>query len=103
MFADADAVAETFPEIDGLTHDCRFRNCAHQGEPGCAVLEAVAGGTLDRTRLERWRALGAEVASAELRSQPAESRRQSRQQGKVAREAVRQKYASRQPKNPNKS
>lgn len=103
VFADAESVAETFPEIDALTHHCRFRNCAHQGEPGCAVQAAVADGKLDASRLERWRALGAEVASAATRSQPTESRRQSRQQGKVAREADRQKHASRPPKNQTKS
>ena len=103
VFADAEAVAETFPEIDALTHDCRFRNCAHQGEPGCAVQAAVAQGTLDVTRLERWRALDAEVASAALRSTPVESRRQSRQHDKAAREAIRQKPAGNQPRDDTKS
>lgn len=46
-----------FAEITELAPDCRFRNCTHDHEPGCAVLAAVATGTLDPERLVRWRKL----------------------------------------------
>ncbi len=46
-----------FAEISELAPDCRFRNCTHAHEPGCAVRAAVAAGTLDADRLERWRKL----------------------------------------------
>lgn len=49
-----------FAEITELTPLCRFRDCTHAHEPGCAVQAAVAGGTLDPDRLERWRGLHAE-------------------------------------------
>ncbi|MBK3745325.1 ribosome small subunit-dependent GTPase A [Paraburkholderia aspalathi] len=49
-----------FAEITELAPDCKFRNCSHDHEPGCAVLAAVAAGTLDRERLMRWRKLQAE-------------------------------------------
>ncbi len=49
-----------FAEITELTPLCRFRDCTHAHEPGCAVQAAVAGGTLDPDRLERWRSLHAE-------------------------------------------
>lgn len=49
-----------FAEITELAPDCRFRNCGHDHEPGCAVLAAVAAGTLDPDRLARWRKLQAE-------------------------------------------
>jgi ribosome biogenesis GTPase len=49
-----------FAEITELAPQCKFRNCTHSHEPGCAVLAAVAAGTLDAERLERWRKLQTE-------------------------------------------
>lgn len=49
-----------FSEIAELAPQCRFRDCTHAHEPGCAVQAAVAAGTLDRDRLERWRKLDTE-------------------------------------------
>ena len=46
-----------FAEIMELAPDCHFRDCTHAHEPGCAVRAAVAAGTLDPARLERWRKL----------------------------------------------
>ncbi|WP_405402010.1 ribosome small subunit-dependent GTPase A [Paracoccus sp. Ld10] len=46
-----------FAEITELAPDCRFRDCTHAHEPGCAVQAAVRAGTLDADRLERWRKL----------------------------------------------
>jgi ribosome biogenesis GTPase / thiamine phosphate phosphatase len=46
-----------FAEIAELAPDCRFRDCTHAHEPGCAVQEAVAAGTLEQARLDRWRKL----------------------------------------------
>lgn len=98
VFADAEAVAETFPEIDELAEGCRFRDCVHDTEPGCAVQGAVASGTLDAGRLERWRALEAEAAAAALRSDPIEIRRRNREFGRMSREVIRQKYGDRDGK-----
>ena len=89
VFADADAVADTFPDLDELAERCRFRDCAHDAEPGCAVREAVEEGRLDPDRLDRWRALRDEAAAAELRSDPAAARRAGRRFGKMTREAKR--------------
>ena len=49
-----------FAEIVDLASRCRFRDCTHDHEPGCAVQEAAADGTLDPARLARWRKLTAE-------------------------------------------
>ncbi len=49
---DTDAVAETFAEIDALSIGCKFRNCRHDTEPGCAVKAAVAAGTLEAGRYD---------------------------------------------------
>ncbi len=46
-----------FAEIAELAPQCRFRDCTHAHEPGCAVQAAVAAGTLDAGRLDRWRKL----------------------------------------------
>ncbi len=59
-----------FPEIDRLADGCRFRDCAHESEPGCAVLEAVADGSLPADRLASWRKLRAEAAAELRRTDP---------------------------------
>jgi ribosome biogenesis GTPase len=56
-----DGVAQAFPEIEALVDRCRFSDCAHDREPGCAVLAAVEDGTLPQRRLESWRKLGREA------------------------------------------
>ena len=59
------AVAETFGDIAELALGCRFGDCAHETEPGCAVLAAVARGELAAERLEHYRHLGREIAFEE--------------------------------------
>ena len=59
------AVAETFEDIAELARGCRFGDCAHETEPGCAVLAAVERGELSRERLEHFRHLGREIAFEE--------------------------------------
>ncbi len=95
IWTDPDAVAESFADIDELAEHCRFRDCAHDQEPGCAVRAAAADGTLDPARLEHWRELDAEAASAELRADLVEYKRRSRQFGRMAREAQKAKEQQR--------
>jgi ribosome biogenesis GTPase / thiamine phosphate phosphatase len=54
-------LGQVFTEIDELAAQCRFRDCRHDSEPGCAVLEAVRVGSLDAARLASFRKLRAEV------------------------------------------
>ena len=49
-----------FPEIEALARACRFRDCSHEGEPGCAVRAALASGELDESRFQAYRKLLAE-------------------------------------------
>ncbi len=91
IWTDTEAVAEAFDDIEELGESCRFRDCGHDSEPGCAVLAAVADGTLAQERLDAWRALDAEAASAELRADVVERRRKARQFGRIAREAQKAK------------
>ncbi len=71
LWADAPAVQEASPDIEPLAADCRFNDCRHRSEPGCAVNEALASGALDRARFESFNALREEVeaTSAEVRAQ----------------------------------
>jgi ribosome biogenesis GTPase len=60
-----------FAEIVDLASRCRFRDCTHDHEPGCAVQQAAADGTLDPARLGRWRKLAEEnLANTSVRSGP---------------------------------
>jgi len=59
-----------FPDIDALASACRFRNCRHEQEPGCAVLAAVETGELEADRLRGFRKLRAEAAHAERKANP---------------------------------
>jgi ribosome biogenesis GTPase len=56
----AEGVAEVFDDVIATTLECRFTNCSHVDEPGCAVRDAIAQGTLDPARVERWRKLTSE-------------------------------------------
>ncbi|MFE0132606.1 ribosome small subunit-dependent GTPase A [Streptomyces sp. NPDC059037] len=50
-------VGQVFSEIEDLARDCRFQDCAHTAEPGCAVLAALEDGTLPERRLDSYRKL----------------------------------------------
>ncbi|CAN5185021.1 ribosome small subunit-dependent GTPase A [soil metagenome] len=79
----------TFPEVEELTAGCRFRDCRHDGEPGCAVLAAIEDGTLAHDRFEGWTRIRAESENAALRADKARYRQAARRSGVVAREANR--------------
>ena len=68
--ASDDAVAAAFADIDELTVSCRFADCAHEAEPGCAVIAALERGELDPARLESFRKLVRETAFEERRTDP---------------------------------
>lgn len=55
-------LAEAFAEIDELALECRFTDCAHDSEPGCAVRAAIDSGDLAERRLASWRKLQREAA-----------------------------------------
>ncbi len=53
----ADGIAEVFSDIEEIAENCRFRDCSHASEPGCAVQAAIAEGALDPRRLASWEKL----------------------------------------------
>ncbi len=56
----ATGIAEVFDDILLVAQDCRFSDCAHGSEPGCAIRAAISEGTLASERVDRWRRLAAE-------------------------------------------
>ena len=56
-----DGLAATFDDVESLAARCRFRDCTHETEPGCAVREGVEAGTLPAERLESFRKLAGEL------------------------------------------
>ena len=74
---DSDGGIDTaFQDLLELTRACRFSNCTHTAEPGCAVLKALADGTLDAGRWESFRKLKLENASAAERSRYLDAKRE---------------------------
>ncbi|WP_069300946.1 ribosome small subunit-dependent GTPase A [Neptunicoccus sediminis] len=85
----ASGVADLFSDIHALTQQCKFRDCAHETEPGCAVRGALENGEIEAPRLERWRKLFDED---QLNTAALEQRRASdKALAKVIRQAKKQK------------
>ena len=61
LWADEQDLRLTFSDIDETSMHCRFRDCRHQHEPGCAVREAVENGKLDQRRVQNYIKLRDEV------------------------------------------
>ena len=67
LWAAPDALEGTFADVESLAASCRFGNCRHEGEPGCAVVSAVAAGTLAADRLASYHKLQRELRHLALR------------------------------------
>lgn len=76
--SDSAAIDETFDDVSGYASACRYSDCSHGSEPGCAVQQALADGSLDPERFERYRRMIAESARLRLRSQEREYRQSNR-------------------------
>jgi ribosome biogenesis GTPase len=61
MWTDERSLSSVFEDIERLAHECRFRNCTHRTEPGCAVKAAIRQGSLDVARLQSYRKLEKEL------------------------------------------
>lgn len=62
VWAADEAIDAVYADVVDLAGNCRFRDCTHRDEPGCAVVEAVVAGELDAARVERYQRLWQEVA-----------------------------------------
>ncbi|MFA6451789.1 MAG: ribosome small subunit-dependent GTPase A [bacterium] len=75
MIEDSGGIEAGFPDIADLSKDCRYSDCRHDGESGCAVMRAVETGELDPERLESYHKLQREVAAVERLQDPAHAGR----------------------------
>jgi ribosome biogenesis GTPase len=57
MIEAAEGIAQVFADIEDLAAQCRFNDCAHEGEPGCAVQAAIASGEIEAERFRRYQKL----------------------------------------------
>lgn len=82
LWVDDDGLDRTFEEIDELAAGCRFPDCRHDREPGCAVTAAVLTGELDERRFASYRKLRRELEHLEARRDERSRRRQERAAGR---------------------
>lgn len=86
LFSGEESFERAFEDIASRATRCRFSDCTHEGEPLCAVLEAVEEGALSRERLESYRKLQREVRYLELRKDESAQRIQKQKWRAIHRE-----------------
>jgi len=77
-------LSKTFEDITALAQQCKFRNCQHQSEPGCAVQAAIAAGTLDVKRFKSYQKLQHEMAYSGMNARQRENEKINRLFGSKA-------------------
>ena len=82
-----EGLAQAFPDIGDLAADCRFADCRHETEPGCAVRAALDHGNLDPRRLKSYRRMEREVTHQQRRLNVRKSREDLRAAGRRYRRA----------------
>ena len=68
MWTDEATLRESFADIEALTTQCRFSDCSHRNDAGCAIREAVEKGELDRDRYQSFLNLEDEIAKLQKRA-----------------------------------
>lgn len=82
LWSGEDALGNLFDDVEALAVQCRFTDCRHETEPGCAVKEAIVEGALDAARLASYRKLQRELRAVAAKSDArlrADERRKSKQ------------------------
>jgi ribosome biogenesis GTPase len=88
MWEAEDGLAETFADVEAFASQCRFSDCAHGSEPGCAVRAAIADGSLPASRFESQQKLTRELAAIEAR-RDAGARAANRRRHRIISQSVR--------------
>ncbi len=88
MWQNDEGIARVFADIEALAAECRFRDCTHEHEPGCAVQAAVGAGSLDPARVANHRAMLSELDDLDRESQ-LRSRLEKKRHAKILSKAVR--------------
>jgi ribosome biogenesis GTPase / thiamine phosphate phosphatase len=87
LWSHGEGLDEVFSDIARLVEECRFSDCSHDREPGCAVLDAVERGALTQRRLDHWKSLTVELVENRGRRDQREARRErSKYRRKVSRD-----------------
>jgi ribosome biogenesis GTPase len=88
LWSDETGLQAAFDDVQELASACRFTDCGHGSEPGCAVTAAVDEGRLNAARLESFRRLHAELRALEIREDPVK-RREERSRWKAIHKSLR--------------
>ncbi len=88
LWSDETGLQAAFEDVQDLAAGCRFTDCRHGAEPGCAVRAAVEEGRLDAARLDSFRKLRAELRALEIREDPLK-RREERARWKAIHKSMR--------------
>jgi ribosome biogenesis GTPase len=94
LWASQESIDAVFDEITSVAAGCRYRDCTHAGEPGCAVEAALSDGTLTADRLQSYRKLQGEARRHELLADPVLAQERKRK-WKVIHKAIRVRYNNR--------
>jgi ribosome biogenesis GTPase / thiamine phosphate phosphatase len=86
---------QTFEDVAALASTCRFGDCSHESEPGCAVREALRTGALPRDRFDSWRKLQRELGRLERRL---DARARSEHAQQIRKEARQRRRTQRPPR-----
>lgn len=78
VWGDAHGIDTTFADLVEVGTRCRFRDCAHRGEPGCAIEAGLEAGTLDARRVDSWLALQDEQRRTASKASERERRAEAR-------------------------
>ncbi|MFE8695816.1 ribosome small subunit-dependent GTPase A [Cytobacillus sp. FJAT-53684] len=84
-------LAESFTDIEALADECKFRDCGHDNEPGCAIIQAIENGLFDKNRLTSYKKLQRELAYLE-RKQDKRAQTEEKKRWKNISVEMKQKY-----------
>ena len=90
LWADEEVLDSTFAEIAAFAAACRFSDCSHEHEPGCAVKSALADGSLPSARFASYRKLQREIRALEIRKDArlkSEARKETRRRARRMRKS----------------
>ncbi len=78
-WGESDDISRTFEDIAAIEKQCRFADCSHNGEPGCAITAAIEDGSLDEDRFRNYLKLQREIKHLNLRKNEKERRKSERE------------------------
>jgi ribosome biogenesis GTPase len=90
LTGETEAIDMVFSDISGTASNCRFRDCRHEDEPGCAVVQAIDAGEIENDRLASYRKLEKEQEAWRARNDPI-ARKQREQRWKSISRSTRQR------------